>query len=72
MAALQLVEQGKLSLDSDVSQVLSSWKIPASTAVPGAIVTLRELLNHTAGLTGTSRMSIETSFRSGTTVAREN
>ncbi|SFH80417.1 serine hydrolase [Bradyrhizobium sp. Gha] len=51
MAALHLVEQGKLALDSDVNQALTSWKIPASAVAPGAVVTLRELLNHTAGLT---------------------
>lgn len=51
MAALHLVEQDKLSLDSDVNQVLTSWKIPPSAAAPGAVVTLRELLTHTAGLT---------------------
>jgi CubicO group peptidase (beta-lactamase class C family) len=48
MAALHLAEQGKLSLDSDVNQALTSWKIPPSAAAPGAVVTLRELLNHTA------------------------
>ena len=51
MAALHLAEQGKLSLDSDVNQALTSWKIPPSAAAPGAVVTLRELLNHTAALT---------------------
>ena len=51
MAALHLVEQGKLALDSDVNQALTSWRIPASAAAPGAVVTLRELLSHTAGLT---------------------
>jgi CubicO group peptidase (beta-lactamase class C family) len=51
MAALHFVEQGRLSLDSDVNQVLTSWKIPPSAAAPGATVTLRELLSHTAGLT---------------------
>jgi CubicO group peptidase (beta-lactamase class C family) len=51
MAALHLVEQGKLALDLDVNQALTSWKIPASAAAPGAVVTLRELLSHTAGLT---------------------
>jgi CubicO group peptidase (beta-lactamase class C family) len=51
MAALHLVEQGKLSLDSDVNQALTSWKISSSAAAPGAVVTLRELLSHTAGLT---------------------
>lgn len=51
MAALHLVQQKKLSLDADVNQTLTSWKIPASDAAPGATVTLRELLTHTAGFT---------------------
>jgi CubicO group peptidase (beta-lactamase class C family) len=51
MAALRLAQEGKLSLDTDVNQALTSWKIPPSAAAPGAVVTLRELLNHTAGLT---------------------
>jgi CubicO group peptidase (beta-lactamase class C family) len=51
MAALRLVQEGKLSLDSDVNQALTLWKIPPSAAAPGAVVTLRELLTHTAGLT---------------------
>src|ERR1041384_6050520 len=51
MAALRLVEQGKLSLDTDVNQALTSWKISPSAAAPAAVVTLRQLLSHTAGLT---------------------
>ena len=51
MAALHLVGEGKLSLDSDVNTVLRTWKIPASSAAPGATVTLQELLTHTAGFT---------------------
>ena len=51
MAALHLVGEGKLSLDSDVNTVLTAWKVPASPAAPGATVTLRELLTHTAGFT---------------------
>lgn len=51
MAALRLVEEGKLSLDSDVNQSLTSWRIPPSTVAPGAVVTLRELLTHIGGLT---------------------
>jgi CubicO group peptidase (beta-lactamase class C family) len=51
MAALRLVEEGQLSLDSDVNQTLTSWKAQPSAAAPEAAVTLRELLNHTAGLT---------------------
>jgi CubicO group peptidase (beta-lactamase class C family) len=51
MAALRFVQDGKLSLDADVNETLTSWKIPPSAAAPGAVVTLRELLSHTAGLT---------------------
>lgn len=51
MAALRLVQQGHLLLDSDVNTWLRSWKVPADPAFPGATVTLRELLTHTAGLT---------------------
>jgi CubicO group peptidase (beta-lactamase class C family) len=49
LAALHLVQEGKLWLDTDVNSVLTTWKVPASSAAPGAIVTLRELLTHTAG-----------------------
>jgi CubicO group peptidase (beta-lactamase class C family) len=51
MAALHLVQEGKLSLDADVNTKLTSWKVPPSDAAPGAIVTPRELLTHTAGMT---------------------
>ena len=51
MGTLHLVQEGKLSLDADINTKLTSWKLPASTAAPGAVVTLRELLTHTAGLT---------------------
>lgn len=51
MGALHLVQEGKLSLDTDINKSLTSWKLPPSTAAPEAIVTLRELLTHTAGLT---------------------
>ena len=51
MVALHQVQLGKLGLDTDVNTELTSWKVPASTAAPGATVTLRELLTHTAGFT---------------------
>ena len=51
MGTLRLVQEGKLSLDADINTSLKSWKVPPSTAAPGAVVTLRELLTHTAGLT---------------------
>ncbi len=51
VAALRLVEQGKLNLDADVSQYLRSWKLPTNRFTEQKKVTLRELLSHTAGAT---------------------
>jgi len=49
-AAMHLVQQGKLSLDTDVNSLLVHWKLPASDKAEGKPVTLRELLGHTAGI----------------------
>lgn len=51
MGTLHLVQEGKLALDGDINASLTSWKLPPSAAAPGAMVTLRELLTHTAGIT---------------------
>lgn len=51
MAALKLVEEGKLSLDEDVNGKLKSWKIPENEFTREEKVTLRRLLSHSAGLT---------------------
>jgi CubicO group peptidase (beta-lactamase class C family) len=51
MAALRLVQEGKLDLDRDVNEVLQSWKVPESVLTIEEKVTLRRLLSHTAGLT---------------------
>jgi CubicO group peptidase (beta-lactamase class C family) len=51
MAALRLVESGKLGLDADVNQYLKRWKVPDSEFTRNRKVTLRQLLTHTAGLT---------------------
>jgi CubicO group peptidase (beta-lactamase class C family) len=51
MAALRIVQQGKLSLDTDVNTYLTSWKLPSDPVTAGKPVTLRELLTHTAGTT---------------------
>ena len=51
VAALQLVEQGKLSLDGNVNDRLVSWKIPDNDFTRDRKVTLRGILSHTAGLT---------------------
>ncbi len=52
-AVMQLVEQGKLDLDAPVNQYLTKWKIPQSEYGENK-VTLRTLLSHTAGLTGSN------------------
>lgn len=46
-AALQLVEKGKLGLDTDVSTYLDSIEIPDT--YPGRPITLRDLLTYTSG-----------------------
>jgi CubicO group peptidase (beta-lactamase class C family) len=51
LAALRLVEQGKLVLDEDVNAKLTSWKVPQNDLTKTEKVTLRRLLSHTAGLT---------------------
>jgi CubicO group peptidase (beta-lactamase class C family) len=51
LGTLRLVQQRKLSLDANINTELTSWKIPANPAFPGAVVTLRELMTHTAGMT---------------------
>ena len=51
MLALRLVDAGKLSLDEDVDVKLRSWKVPANEFTAVQKVTLRRLLNHSAGLT---------------------
>lgn len=51
MACLRLVQQGKLSLDTDVNSYLTSWKLPSDPVQQGKPITLRELLTHTGGTT---------------------
>jgi CubicO group peptidase (beta-lactamase class C family) len=51
LAALRLVEQGKLALDQNVNERLTSWKVPESDVTKTEKVTLRRLLSHSAGLT---------------------
>jgi CubicO group peptidase (beta-lactamase class C family) len=49
MAALHLVEHGKLTLDEDVNRKLVNWKVPESEFTKDQKVTLRRLLSHSAG-----------------------
>ncbi len=51
MAALKLVEQGRLTLDGDVNRQLKSWKVPENEFTRKHAVDLRGILSHTAGLT---------------------
>ncbi len=51
LAALKLVQQGKLELDTDVNTYLKGWKIPESKFALNEKVTLRSLLTHSAGMT---------------------
>jgi CubicO group peptidase (beta-lactamase class C family) len=48
---LKLVQDGKLSLDSDINSYLKSWKFPYDSLSKGKKVTIANLLSHTAGLT---------------------
>ena len=50
LAALQLVQEGRVELDADVNDVLTSWRVPANRFTAEAPVTLRGLLTHRAGL----------------------
>jgi CubicO group peptidase (beta-lactamase class C family) len=51
MAALALVERGKLALDAPIANVLTSWRIPENELTRATPVTLKHLLSHTAGFT---------------------
>ena len=51
LAALRLVESGRVDLDGDVNAHLTSWRVPGNEFTEGAPVTLRGLLTHRAGLT---------------------
>ncbi len=51
LAALKLVEAGRLDLDANVNGYLKGWKVPDNVFTADKKVTLRGLLTHTAGLT---------------------
>ena len=50
MVALHLVEKGTLDLDSNVNDVLQSWRVRENKHTQTNKVTLRGLLSHSAGL----------------------
>lgn len=49
--AMKKVEQGKISLDENINNKLTSWKLPDNDFTAKKKVTLRNLLSHTAGTT---------------------
>lgn len=51
MAALKLVQDGKLDLDEDVNSKLKSWQVPENDFTGSKKVNLRGLVSHSAGLT---------------------
>jgi len=51
LAVLDLVERGKLSLDTPVNSILRTWKLPENELTAATPITLRLLLSHSAGTT---------------------
>lgn len=49
--ALQLIEQGTVNPDQNVNGYLKSWQLPDNQFTAQEKVTLRRILNHSAGLT---------------------
>jgi len=50
VAAMRLVKAGKLDLDKDFRGYLKTWIMPENEFSKGKIITLRQLLSHTAGM----------------------
>jgi CubicO group peptidase (beta-lactamase class C family) len=51
MVAMKKVEQGMITLDEDINNKLTSWKLPENEFTAKKKVTLFNLLSHSAGLT---------------------
>jgi CubicO group peptidase (beta-lactamase class C family) len=54
LAAMSLVQNGKLDLDKPINNYLQSWKIAENEFTAKTPITLRMLLSHTAGTTQSS------------------
>jgi CubicO group peptidase (beta-lactamase class C family) len=50
-AVMSLVQEGVVSLDTDINDYLTSWQLPYNALQNSEHVTLRRLLSHTAGTT---------------------
>lgn len=51
MVVMKKVEEGKISLDENINDKLTTWKLPDNDFTSKKKVTLRNLLSHTAGTT---------------------
>jgi CubicO group peptidase (beta-lactamase class C family) len=51
MAALKKVSEGKISLEENINDKLTTWKLPDNQFTANKKVTLANLLSHTGGLT---------------------
>ena len=51
VVAMKKAEQGKISLDEDINNKLTTWKLPDNEFTAKKKVTLKNLLSHTAGTT---------------------
>lgn len=51
VAAMRLVQEGRLHLDENVNAQLKSWHVPENEFTKQEKVTLRRILSHSAGLT---------------------
>ncbi len=51
LAALSLVEEGRLTLDDPINEYLTTWSVPDNEFTADSAVTLRGLLTHSAGTT---------------------
>ena len=50
VGVMRLVQEGKLNLDADINDYLTSWKFPYDSVSKGKKITLGHLLSHSAGL----------------------
>ena len=51
LGVLLLAQEKKLSLNQDINNYLSDWKFPYDSISSGKVITMIQLLSHTAGLT---------------------
>ncbi len=73
MVVLKLHDQKVLDMDADISIYLKSWKLPASEFTKSSPVTLRNLLQHRAGLIEQQKVKLDDEgFIEGDTVLTLN